>query len=59
MDWKRCTSMVEPNPVDPAVGNHTPTTTRPAAGPPTPPMCAGLAATHGPPEYPHEIRESL
>jgi hypothetical protein len=59
MDWKRCTSMVNPNPTDPAGGNHTPTTTTTAGPPTTPPMRAGLAATHGPSEYPHRIRGCL
>jgi hypothetical protein len=50
MDWKRCTSMVEPNPViRPA--ETTPRPPRARRGPPTPPMRAGLAATHGLSEY--------
>jgi hypothetical protein len=55
MDWKRCTSMVEPNPTIPAGGNHTPTTTSSAGPPTTPPMRAGLADPHGLSEYPRNF----
>jgi hypothetical protein len=59
MDCKRRTSMVEPNPTDPAGGDHTQATTTAGGAPTTPPMCAGLADPHGRSEYPHEIRECL